>query len=91
MNPRCDSLIADAYDAKLFTNGLLLNSEINFRKLLLQVKDSVMLEKYNRLDLLRREIEAWQQENASESAERLAAAEAEAEQLEKELVVGCKE
>ncbi|MGM9694677.1 MAG: CHAT domain-containing protein, partial [Alloprevotella sp.] len=91
MNPRCDSLIADAYDAKLFTNGLLLNSEINFRKLLLQVKDSVMLEKYNRLDLLRREIEAGQQENASESAARLAAAEQEAEQLEKELVVGCKE
>lgn len=83
-------LIADAYNAKLFTTGLLLNSEVNFHKLLAQVKDSVMLEKYNRLDLLRKEIDACYQLPVAERAERVKAAEAEAESLEKQLVKGCK-
>ena len=83
-------LIADAYNAKLFTTGLLLNSEVNFHKLLAQVKDSVMLEKYNRLDLLRKEIDACYQLPMAERAERVKAAEAEAESLEKQLVKGCK-
>lgn len=83
-------LIADAYNAKLFTTGLLLNSEVNFHKLLAQVKDSVMLDKYNRLDLLRKEIDACYQLPVSERTERVQKAEAEAEALEKQLVKGCK-
>lgn len=91
MNEGSQQLLIDAYNAKLFTTGLLLNSEVNFRKLLLQVNDSVMLEKYNRLDLLRKEIDACYQLPVAERAARLKVAEPEAEALEKELVKGCKE
>lgn len=91
MNESNEQLVVDAYNAKLFTTGLLLNSEVNFRKLLLQVNDSVMLDKYNRLDLLRKEIDACYQLPIAEREERLKLAEPEAEALEKQLVKGCKE
>lgn len=85
------AILADAYDAQLFTKGLLLNSEINFRNFLEQSGDSVLLAKYDRLELLRRDIDACYQLPPDERAERLAAAQREAAQLEKQLVKECKE
>lgn len=85
-----DSLLADAYDAQLFTKGLLLNSEISFRNFLHETGDSLLLNKYERLELLRRDIDAAYSLPASERAERIKTASAEASQLEKELVKGCK-
>ena len=84
-------IIADAYDAQLFTKGLLLNSEINFRNFLEQSGDSVLLGKYDRLELLHRDIDACYQLSPEERAERLADAQREAAQLEKQLVKECKE
>lgn len=44
-----DSLLRDAYNASLLTKGLLLNSEIDFRKTLINSGNMELLEKYNRL------------------------------------------
>jgi len=86
-----DSLLADAYNAMLFAKGLLLNSEINFHNFLLQVGDSVLLAKYDRLTLLRRDIDACYQLPPAEREERLTAAQQEAALLEKQLMRECKE
>lgn len=85
------AILSAAYDAQLFTKGLLLNSEINFRNFLVQSGDSVLLAKYDRLELLRRDIDASYQLPPEERAERLAPAQREAAQLEKQLVKDCKE
>lgn len=85
-----DSLLADAYDAQLFTKGLLLNSEISFRNFLHETGDSLLLEKYERLELLRRDIDAAYSLPVAERAERIEKASTEAALLEKELVKGCK-
>ena len=86
-----DSLISAAYNSRLLTQGLLLNSEINFKNLLLQSKDSVLLNKYERLDLLYRNIEALYKLTAENRGNKLVEAQKEAQQLEKDLVKGCKE
>lgn len=86
-----DSLLADSYNALLFSKGILLNSEINFHNFLLQVGDSVLLEKYDRLTLLRREIDACYQLPPAEREGRLTTAQQEATALEKQLVRECKE
>lgn len=85
------TILSAAYDAQLFTKGLLLNSEINFRNFLLQSGDSVLLTKYDRLELLRRDIDACYQLPPEERTNRMASAQREATQLEKQLVKDCKE
>ena len=47
-----DSILLDAYNAQLFTKGILLNSEIDFKALLMQSGNSVLLEKYMKLNNL---------------------------------------
>lgn len=44
-----DSLLLDSYNAQLFTKGILLNSEIDFKALLMQAGDSTLLEEYMEL------------------------------------------
>lgn len=47
-----DSILLDAYNAQLFTKGILLNSEIDFKALLMQSGNAVLLEKYMKLNNL---------------------------------------
>lgn len=47
-----DSILLDAYNAQLFTKGILLNSEIDFKALLMQSGNSALLEKYMKLNNL---------------------------------------
>lgn len=51
-----DSLLLDAYNAQLFTKGILLNSEIDFKALLMRSGDTVLLEKYLELTNLYNQI-----------------------------------
>lgn len=85
-----DSILADAYNAQLLTKGLLLNSEINFRQFLQQTGDSTLLDSYERIELLNREITAAYDIAPERRAERIAAAQAEAANLEKQLIRDCK-
>lgn len=85
-----DSILSDVYNAQLFTKGLLLNSEINFHNFLVQTGDSVLLEKYDRLELLRRDIDAAYSLPPADRAKQLETATKEAAQLEKQLVRDCK-
>ena len=89
--PENDELIAAAYDTRLFTQGLLLNSEINFKNLLLESKDSVLLKKYERLEALHKNIDFLYKLTTEQRGDELKKAKAEAHQLEKDLVKGCKE
>ena len=89
--PENDSLIAAAYNTRLFTQGLLLNSEINFRNLLLQSNDSLLLNKYERLEALYHEIEFLYKLTTEQRGDQLKKAQKEAQILEKTLVKECKE
>lgn len=85
-----DSILSDVYNSQLFTKGLLLNSEINFHNFLVQTGDSVLLEKYDHLELLRRDIDAAYSLPPTDRAKQLESAMKEAAQLEKQLVRDCK-
>lgn len=75
-----DSIIMnDVYNAQLFTKGLLLNSEIDFRTLLTRSSDASLLEKYNSLAALNRRIEECYGTQTVEDA-------AEAERLKREYI-----
>jgi len=85
------SILADAYNAQLFTKGLLLNSEINFRQFLQQTGNSVLLEKYERLEMLNREITAAYNLPPDQRATQIERAQDEAASLEKQLIRDCKQ
>lgn len=90
MHHNNDSILSDVYNAQLFTKGLLLNSEINFHNFLMQTGDSILLKKYDRLELLRRDIDAAYSLPPADRAKQLEEAIKEATQLEKQLVRDCK-
>ncbi len=89
LNPTDGSIIGDVYNAQLFTKGLLLNSEINFVNLLKSEGDSLLLAKYERFELLRRDIDAAYATNTPDRVERIKALNAEAVSLERQLVREC--
>lgn len=85
-------LTTEAYNGLLFTKGILLNSDIDFRNLLRRSHDQQLLEKYNQLDLLRQQQDDYyklpiDQRNDAE----LNFINEEIYQLERALVKGCKE
>ena len=59
-------LLTDIYDAQLFTKGILLNSEINFRRLLQQKADKTVLDQYDELQMLRAELQQCYEAKAGE-------------------------
>jgi len=89
--PDNDTLVGDAYNAMLFTKGLLLNSEVDFKKLLFASGNLDLLEKYNRIEALQQEKEACRELPPSERDGRLADIDRELAALEKVLVRECKE
>lgn len=57
LNEKNDSILVDAYNSQLLTKGILLNSEIDFKSLLIQSGDSILLDKYLQLIGLNQQIE----------------------------------
>lgn len=91
MYPGNDSIMVDAYNALLFTKGLLLNSEINFRSFIQKTGNDTLLALYERLDMVNQEIQQAYNLPPAQRAAQIKAASAEAERLEKRLVLGCKQ
>ena len=91
LHPTNDSILVDAYNAQLFTKGLLLNSEINFVNLLKNAGDSTVLAKYERFELLRRDIDAAYATNVPDRAARIATLNQEASELEEQLITECRQ
>ena len=86
-----DSALVDAYNSLLFTKGLLLNSEVDFRNLLARTASSDLRDKYDRLVAIRQEIEQAWRNPSEESRNRLPSLQNSASRLERELVRGSKE
>ncbi len=86
-----EAAAADAYNASLFTKGLLLNSETDFRNLLHNSNDPQLLQKYDRIALLRKEINNLLHQDKQSGRQRVHRLEEEISHIEKELVKGCKE
>lgn len=86
-----DSALVDAYDAQLFTKGLLLNSEVDFRNLLSRTASPELQEKYSELEAVHQEIEAAWRKPTEESRKLMSKLTNKANRLERELVRGCKE
>lgn len=83
---------AEAYNALLFTKGILLNSDIDFKSILLRSGDQTLLEQYGQLEQLHKEEEGLYRQPASEqTAERARLIKENIYQLERALVKGCKE
>ena len=83
-------LLADIYDAQLFTKGILLNSEINFRRLLQQSADQKVLDKYDELQSLRAELQQCYEAKGGEGQGRIPGLKHSIAQLEYAIVSQCK-
>ena len=88
-----DSLLLDAYNAQLFTKGILLNSEIDFKAFLAQSGDSVLQQKYVDFTNLNSKIadlynNADQDEQTKSQVKEM---QQQAAALEREIMRGCKE
>ena len=86
-----DSAMVDAYDAQLFTKGLLLNSEIDFHNLLARTASPRLQEKYAELEAIRQEVEIAWRNPTEENIAKIPALSSQATRLERDLIRGCKE
>lgn len=86
-----DSARIDAYNAMLFTKGLLLNSEVDFRNLLAHTASEELQDKYAELEAIHQEIEEIWRNPTDENRSQVEHLNYEANRLERELVRGCKE
>lgn len=87
-NPQAATL---AYNAQLLTKGILLNSDIDFRSLLRRSGDEQLLAKYERLDALQQQLDAYYRLPARERGDAFRLARDSVYLLERDLVSGCKE
>ena len=83
-------LLADIYNAQLFTKGILLNSEIDFRRLLQQSADKSVLDQYDKLQTLRADLQQCYEAKAGEGQSRIPQLQHEISQLEYAIVRQCK-
>ena len=83
-------LLADIYDAQLFTKGILLNSEIDFRRLLQKSADEKVLDQYDKLQMLRADLQQCYEAKAGEGQERIPGLKHSIAQLEYAIVSQCK-
>ena len=81
-----DSAIIDAYNALLFTKGLLLNSEVDFRNLLARTASEQVQDKYASLEALQQQMEQIWRSPTAEGREQLSDLMTQANKLERELV-----
>lgn len=84
-------LLTDIYNAQLFTKGILLNSEIDFRRLLQKSADKAVLDQYDELQSLRAELQQCYEANAGEGKSRIPELQRRIEKLEYAIVRQCKE
>ena len=86
-----DSALVDAYNSLLFTKGILLNSEVDFRNLLSQTANEDIQEKYAELEAIRQQIEdIWRSPTAEKQAQ-IDKLSQDANRLERELTRSSKE
>lgn len=83
-------MVNDAYNSLLFTKGILLNSDIDFRNLLRKSNNEQMLEKFNHLSSLYEQKDALYKLPVSERGD-MRQLNNDIYSLERELVRGCKE
>lgn len=86
-----DSTLIDAYDAQLFTKGILLNSEVDFRALLMTSADATLIGKYNELIKLNKQIEHLYANVQEEGGEDIETIRMQTFELERDIIAGCKE
>ena len=87
-----ETAISDAYNAILFTKGILLNSDIDFKNLLKRTGDKLLLDKYEKLEQLRQNERDYYKLNANQRVTfDIKKIQEEIYQLERSLVRGCKE
>lgn len=84
------SLLTDIYDAQLFTKGILLNSEIDFHRLLQKSADEKVLSQYDELQMLRAELKQCYEAKAGEGQEQIPELKYRIGQLEYAVVSQCK-
>ena len=80
-----------AYNSLLFTKGILLNSDIDFRNLLRRSGDEQLLSKYEQMEGLQRQLEAYYRLPSKERDAGFSQVKEQIYQLERDLVRGCKE
>lgn len=81
-----DSLIINAYDGILFNKGLLLNSEIEMTKLLLESNDQENINNYKSLQQLRQKLTKLYEKPIAEQQENIDSIERVATRLERRLM-----
>lgn len=74
------------YNTALLSKGLLLSTSIEFKQMIEETEDPLMLEKYNDLRSVQRQIDAEKQKPISERNQYLPYLEQQAQQLETELM-----
>ena len=84
-------LLTDIYDAQIFTKGILLNSEIDFRRVLQQSADKNILAKYDELKATQAELQQCYEAKAGDGRKRIPALQHRIGQLEYAIVRQCKE
>lgn len=86
-----DTLAVDVYNSLLFTKGILLNSEIDFRSFLSKSASLEIQSKYEQLAVLQAQIETASSSPDEEVRAQIPALRRQAENLERTVVKGCKE
>ena len=91
LDPENKDITSMAYNSLLFTKGILLNSDIDFRSLLKQSENQELLAKYNQLEALQQQVESYYRLSANQRNIDLKKIKDDIYQLERTLVRECKE
>ena len=86
-----DSALVDAYNSLLFTKGILLNSEVDFRNLLSQTANEDIQKKYAELEAIRQQIEDIWRSPTAEKQTQIEKLNQDANRLERELTRSSRE
>ena len=91
LDPENKDMASLAYNSLLFTKGILLNSDIDFRSLIKQSGNQELLNKYDKLESLQQQLEGYYRLSASQRNIDLKQIKDDIYQLERTLVRECKE
>ena len=90
-DPENQTMATMAYNALLFSKGILLNSDIDFRKLIKTTGNQTLLDKYNRLEELQQQLESFYRTPEGQRNIDIEKIQKEIYELERVLVRDCKE
>ena len=90
-DPDNQAMATMAYNALLFSKGILLNSDIDFRNLIKATNNQILLNKYNRLEELQKQLEGYYRLPAEKRDIDIDQIQREIYDLERVLVRDCKE